>query len=87
MVAEIVWIKSAQISSVHKHSAGAGAGAGIVRVRPTLKFHISGAQTLRDTLRKDNIELFSNHVCNVHPFLLASCIWKSRKYFFNLKKK
>ena len=35
--------------SVHKHSAGVGAG--IVRVRPTLKFHISGALTLRDTLR------------------------------------
>ena len=39
--------------SVHKHSAGAGAGN--VWVRPTLKFHISGAQTLRDTLRKKKL--------------------------------
>ena len=38
--------------SVHKHSAGVGASAGIGRVRPALKFHISGALTLRDTLRK-----------------------------------
>ena len=44
------WVMSQKIS-VHKHSAGVGAG--IVRVRPTLKFHISGALTLRDTLRKN----------------------------------
>ena len=42
------------LSSVHKHSAGVGVGAGIVwvQVRPALKFHISGALTLRHTLRK-----------------------------------
>ena len=74
----------------------------VVRVHlETLKFHISGALTLRETPRKkfnkkkfyffmvksDNIEIFSNHVSNVHPCLLASYIWKSKKkYFFNSEK-
>ena len=38
-------------------------------------------------VKSDNIELFSNHTCNVHSFLLAAYIWKSKKYFFNLEKK
>ena len=38
-------------------------------------------------VKSDNIELFSNHICNVHSFLLAAYIWKSKKYFFNLEKK
>ena len=38
--------------SVRKHYAGAGI------VRPTLKFHISGALTLSDTLRKNILKIF-----------------------------
>ena len=44
-----IYAPQMQKCSVHKHSVGVGAGAGAVQV----KFHISGALTLRDTLRKN----------------------------------
>ena len=59
--------------SVHKHSAGVGAGAGIVRVRPTLNSHISGALTLKDTLRKNIRKIY---------FLIFLHFLKKEQFFF-----
>ena len=59
------------IISVHKHSAGVGAG--IVRVRPTLNSHISGALTLKDTLRKNIRKIY---------FLIFLNFLKKEQFFF-----